>query len=69
MKTKKDVKKTIPLNKRSMKKAYKRIFKIFQKLKLKHIEAYIITRAVMEFFEKDAASHDYDISKAYLDMK
>ena len=69
MEAKKNVKEKVVLNHRGMKKAHKKIYRAFKKYKLNLVEAYIITKTVMEDIEKDAEKHDFDMPKAYLDLK
>ena len=69
VKSKKDVKEKVVFNHQYMKKAYRKIYRVFKKYKLNLVEAYIITRSVMESIEKDAEKHDFDMPKVYLDLK
>lgn len=69
VKSKKDVKEKVSFNIRGMKKAHKRIYRSFQKYKLNTLEVYILTRTIIADMEKEAEKHDFDIAKAYLDLK
>ncbi len=69
MTPKKGGKEKISFNTRGMKKACKRINRVFQKLALTTLEAYIVTRSIIDDMETEANKHDFDINEVYLDLK